>query len=167
MVCYPADIVTGVPNPQLLMPRTHHQKGLHETNHLALNGSNSQHKPTTCVTQWRQHPTTKNFPNASATVWRQDNEFVHLLLNYLRPHSHKLFDEHKLNYFQSLLSVKEIEFRQTLKKTTKTTLCDTLVAFKYAKEELTEVWKSKFDQLRYDPATLPSHSTLSSLVTKK
>ena len=31
------------------------------------------------------------------------NEFEHLLLNHLRPHAHKLTEEQKLNYFQSLL----------------------------------------------------------------
>ena len=31
------------------------------------------------------------------------NEFEHLLKNHLRPHMHKLTEEQKLNYFQSLL----------------------------------------------------------------
>ena len=83
------------------------------------------------------------------------NEFEHLLLNHLRPHAHKLTEEQKLNYFQSLLRDDAIEFWQTLKITTETTLRDILAAFKkeYAKEELTEVSKLKFDQLRYDPTT--------------
>ena len=83
------------------------------------------------------------------------NEFEHLLLNHLRPHAHKLTEEQKLNYFQSLLRDDTIEFWQTLTITTETTLRDILTAFKkeYAKEELSEVSKFKFDQLRYDPAT--------------
>ena len=83
------------------------------------------------------------------------NEFEHLLLNHLRPHAHKLTEEQKLNYFQSLLRDDAIEFWQTLPITTETTLRDILMAFKkeYAKEELSEVSKFKFDQLRYDPTT--------------
>ena len=75
------------------------------------------------------------------------NEFEHLLLNHLRPHAHKLTEEQKLNYFQSLLRDDAIEFWQTLPITTETTLRDILMAFKkeYAKEELSEVSKFKFD----------------------
>ena len=95
------------------------------------------------------------------------NEFEHLLLNHLRPHANKLTEEQKLNYFQSLLRDDAIEFWQTLTITTETTLRDILTAFKkeYAKEELSEVSKFKFDQLRYDPAT-ESFST-SSPITKR
>ena len=83
------------------------------------------------------------------------NEFEHLLLNHLRPHAHKLTEEQKLNYFQSLLRDDAIEFWLTLTITTESTLKDILAAFKkeYAKEELSEVSKFKFDQLRYDPTT--------------
>ena len=82
-------------------------------------------------------------------------EFEHLLLNHLRPHAHKLTEEQKLNLFQSLLRDDAIEFWQTLTITTETTLKDILAAFKkvYAKEELSEVSKFKFHQLRYDPTT--------------
>ena len=38
------------------------------------------------------------------------NEFEHLLLNHLRPHQHKLSEEQKLTYFQSLLRDDAIEF---------------------------------------------------------
>ena len=38
------------------------------------------------------------------------NKFEHLLLNHLRPHAHKLTEEQKLNYFQSLLKDDAIEF---------------------------------------------------------
>ena len=78
-----------------------------------------------------------------------------MVLNHLRPHVHKLTEEQKLNYFQSLLRDDALEFWHTLKITTVPTLRDILAAFKkeYAKEELTEVSKFKFDQLRYDPTT--------------
>ena len=81
------------------------------------------------------------------------NEFEHLLKNHLRPHMNKLTEKQKLNYFQSLLQDEAIEFWQTLKITTETTLHDGLQAFnkEYAKEDLREVSKNKFDQMRYDP----------------
>ena len=88
------------------------------------------------------------------------NEFEHLLLSHLQPHAHKLTEEQKLKNFKSLLRDDAIEFWQTLTITTETTLKDILAAFKkeYAKEELSEVSKFKFDQLRYDP-TIESFST--------
>ena len=81
------------------------------------------------------------------------NEFEHLLLNHLRPHQHKLSEEQKLTYFQSLLRDDAIEFWQSLKMTSQTTLAQVLRYFKkeYAKEDLKEVAKYKFDQMRYDP----------------
>ena len=81
------------------------------------------------------------------------NEFEHLLLNHLRPHQHKLSEEQKLTYFQSLLRDDAIEFWQSLKMTSKTTLAQVLRYFKkeYAKEDLKEVAKYKFDQMRYNP----------------
>ena len=81
------------------------------------------------------------------------NEFVHLLKNHLRPHMNKLTEEQKLKYFQSLLRDEAVEFWQTLKITTEATLQDVLQAFnkEYAKEDLKEVSKYKFDQMRYDP----------------
>ena len=81
------------------------------------------------------------------------NEFEHLLLNHLRPHQHKLSEDQKLTYFQSLLRDDAIEFWQSLKMTCQTTLAQVLRYFKkeYAKEDLKEVAKYKFDQMRYDP----------------
>ena len=81
------------------------------------------------------------------------NEFEHLLLNHLKPHQHKLSEEQKLTYFQSLLRDDAIEFWQSVKITTQTTLTQVLRFFKkeYAKEDLKEVAKYKFDQMRYDP----------------
>ena len=83
------------------------------------------------------------------------NEFEHLLLNHFRPHQHKLSEEQKLTYFQSLLRDDVIEFCQSLKITTQTTLAQVLRYFKKedAKEDLKEVAKYKFDQMRYDPTT--------------
>ena len=82
------------------------------------------------------------------------NEFEHLLLNHLRPHQHKLSEEQKLTYFQSLLRDDAIEFWQSLKMTSQTTLAQVLRYFKkeYAKEDLKEVAKYNFDQIRYDPS---------------
>ena len=81
------------------------------------------------------------------------NEFEFLQKNHLRPHINKLTEEQKLTYFRSLLRDEAIQFWQTLKITTKTTLQDVLQAFnkEYAKEDLREVSKYKFDQMRYDP----------------
>ena len=81
------------------------------------------------------------------------SEFEQLLKNHLRPHMHKLTEEQKLNYFQSLLRDDAIEFWQTLKINLETTLADILQAFneEYAKEDLKEVSKYKFDQMRYSP----------------
>ena len=56
------------------------------------------------------------------------NEFEHLLKNHLRPHMKKLTEEQKLIYFQSLLRDDAIEYWQTLKITTETTLTDILAA---------------------------------------
>ena len=60
----------------------------------------------------------------------KDNEFEHLLLNHLRPHQHKLSEEEKLTYFQSLLRDDAIEFWQSLKITNQTTLAQLLRYFK-------------------------------------
>ena len=78
------------------------------------------------------------------------NEFEHLLLNHLKPHQQKLSEEQKLTYFQSLLRDDAIEFWQSLKITSQTTLAQVLRYFKkeYAMEDLKEVAKYKFDQKR-------------------
>ena len=64
-----------------------------------------------------------------------------------------LSEEQKLTYFQSLLRDDAIEFWQSLKMTSQTTLAQVLRYFKkeYAKEDRKEVAKYKFDQMRYDP----------------
>ena len=92
------------------------------------------------------------------------NEFEHLLKNHLRSHMHKLTEEQKLNHFQILLRDIAIEVLQTLKINTETTLTDILQAFNkaYAKEDLKEVSKYKFDQMRYNP-TVESFISLQNL----
>ena len=69
------------------------------------------------------------------------NEFEHLVKNHIRPHMHKLKEEQKFNYFQSLLRDDAIEFWQTMKINIEMTLTDILQAFnkEYAKEDLKEV----------------------------
>ena len=64
------------------------------------------------------------------------NEFEYLLLNHLRPHQHKLSEEQKLTYLQSLQREDAIEFWQSLKITTQTTMTQALHNFKeeYAEE---------------------------------
>ena len=81
------------------------------------------------------------------------NEFEHLFKNHVRPQMNKLTEEQNLNYFQSLLRDDAIEFWQTLKNNTETTLIDILVVFikEYAKEDLKEVSMYKFGQMRYEP----------------
>ena len=88
------------------------------------------------------------------------NEFEYLLTNHFRPHMHKLTEEQKLNCFQSMLRDDAIKFWQTLKITTETTLADILQALnkEYAKEDLKEVSKYKFDQMRYYNPTVESFS---------
>ena len=63
-------------------------------------------------------------------------------------------EKQKLTSFQSLLRDDDIEFWQSLKITNQTTLVQVLRYFKkeYAKEDLKEVAKYKFDQMRYDPS---------------
>ena len=81
------------------------------------------------------------------------NEFERLPLNHLPPRQQKQSEEQKLTYFQSLLRDDAIEFWQSLKITNQTTLAQVLRYFKkeYAKGDLKEVAKYKFDQIRYDP----------------
>ena len=154
-----SDMVTGVPNPRTSGSRTTPPNGtprsdesipqiadvMTEIHHLRSTMGETLTQPKILQTQVPLFKGNRD----------KYNEFEHLLLNHLRPHAHKLTEEQKLNYFQSLLRDDAIEFWQTLTITTETTLRDILTAFKkeYAKEELSEVSKFKFDQLRYDPAT--------------
>ena len=81
------------------------------------------------------------------------NEFEHLLLNHLRPHQNRLTEEAKLQYFQSLLRDEAIEFWQTLRINSETTLKDVLQLFnkEFTKDDFREVSKYKWNQITYDP----------------
>ena len=83
------------------------------------------------------------------------NEFEHLLMNHLRPISNKLTEEEKIHFFQSLLRDEAIEFWQTITITTTTTLADILSTFRkeFAKDDLKEVARYRWNEAKYDPAT--------------
>ena len=82
-------------------------------------------------------------------------EFEHLLLNHLSPLANKITEEGKLHFFQSLLRDDAIEYWQSIQITPLTTLKDVLDLFRkeFAKEDLKEVARYKWDQARYDPTT--------------
>ena len=82
-------------------------------------------------------------------------EFEHLLLNHLSPLANKITEENKLHFFQSLLRDEAIEYWQSIQITPMTTLKDVLELFRkeFAKEDLKEVARYKWDQARYDPTT--------------
>ena len=163
-----SDMVTGVstnssPTPNLQQPRrTLPTPATHQTRDRAPPTNEPQmddvlteiHNLRTTMTDGVMQP---KLLQTQVPLFRgnreKNNEFEHLLQNHLRPHMNKLTEEQKLNYFQSLLRDEAIEFWQTLKITTETTLQDVLQAFnkEYAKEDLKEVSKYKFDQMRYDP----------------
>ena len=108
------------------------------------------------MTDTVQNP--KKTANASPTFPKKsgkNNEFEHLLLNHLRPRQHKLSEEQKLTYFQSLLGDDAVEFWQSLKITNQTLLAQVSRYLKeeYAKEDLKNLAKYNFDQMRYNPST--------------
>ena len=82
-------------------------------------------------------------------------EIEHLLLNHLSPLANKITEENKLHFFQSLLRDEAIEYWQSIQITPLTTLKDVLDLFRkeFAKEDLKEVARYKWDQARYDPTT--------------
>ena len=88
---------------------------------------------------------------------QKDNfvEFEHLLLNHLSPLAIKITEENKLHFFQSLLRDEAIEYWQSIQITPVTTLKDVLDLFRkeFAKEDLKEVARYKWDQARYDTTT--------------
>ena len=155
--CARSDMVTGVsPTNYLMNPHTTHQSTsrypqppAHQFNDIVT----EIHHLRDTMTDTVQHP---KILQTQVPLFRGNrekyNEFEHLLLNHLRPHQHKLSEEQKLTYFQSLLRDDAIEFWQSLKMTNQTTLAQVLRYFKkeYAKEDLKEVAKYKCDQMRYD-----------------
>ena len=82
-------------------------------------------------------------------------EFEHLLPNHLSPLANEITEENKLHFFQSLLRDEAIEYWQLIQITPLTTLKDVLDLFRkeFAKEDLKEVARYKWDQARYDPTT--------------
>ena len=82
-------------------------------------------------------------------------EFEQLLLNHLSPLENKITEENKLHFFQSPLRDETIEYWQSIQITPLTTLKGVLDLFRkeFAKEDLKEVARYKWDQARYDPTT--------------
>ena len=83
------------------------------------------------------------------------NEFEHLLLNHFRPIANKITEEDKIHFFQSLLRDEAIDFRQTITINPTTTLQDVLQLFRkeFAKEDMREVARYKWNEAKYDPTT--------------
>ena len=151
-----SDMVTGVPttnylpNPPRQSTSQYPQSSAQQYDDIVT----EIHHLRDTITDTVQHP---KILHTQVPLFRGNrekyNEFEHLLLNHLRPHQHKLSEEQKLTNFQSLLRDDAIEVWQSLKITNQTTLAQVLRYFKkeYAKEDLKEVAKYKFDQMRYDP----------------
>ena len=144
--CARSDMVTGVsPTNYLTNPHPTHQSTSRCPQPPANQFDdivNEIHHLRDTMTDTVQHP---KILHTQVPLFRGNrekyNEFEHLLLNHLRPHQHKLSEEQKLTYFQSLLRDDAIEFWQSLKMTNQTTLAQVLRYFKkeYAKEDLKEV----------------------------
>ena len=80
-------------------------------------------------------------------------EFEHLLQNHSRPMKHRLIEEAKLQYFQSLLREEAIESYQSLSITTETNLNNVLTKFRkeLTKVDLREVARYEWDQAKNSP----------------
>ena len=83
------------------------------------------------------------------------NEFEHLLLNHFRPIANKITEEDKIHFFQSLLRDEAIDFWQTITINPTTTLQDVLQLLRkeFAKEDMREVARYKWNEAKYDPTT--------------
>ena len=83
------------------------------------------------------------------------NEFEHLLLYHFRPIANKITEEDKIHFFQSLLRDEAIDFWQTITISSTTTLQDVLQLFRkeFAKEDMREVARYKWNEAKYDPTT--------------
>ena len=83
------------------------------------------------------------------------NDFEHLLLNHFRPIANKLTEEDKIHFFQSLLRDEAIDFWQTITISSTTTIQDVLQFFRkdFAKEDMREVARYKWNEAKYDPTT--------------
>ena len=92
-------------------------------------------------------------------------EFEHLLPNHLSLLANKVTEDNKLHFFQSLLRDEAIDYWQSIQITPVTTLRNELYMFRkeFAKEDLKEVARYKWDQARYDPTTETFSDFLKSL----
>ena len=83
------------------------------------------------------------------------NEFEHILLNHFRPIANKITEEDKIHFFQSLLRDEAIDFWQTITINPTTTIQDVLQLFRkeFAKEDMREVARYKWNEAKYDPTT--------------
>ena len=83
------------------------------------------------------------------------NEFEHLSLNYFRSIANKITEEDKIHFFQSLLRDEAIDFWQTITINPTTTLQDVLQLFRkeFAKEDMREIARYKWNEAKYDPTT--------------
>ena len=83
------------------------------------------------------------------------NGFEHLLLNHFRPIANKITEEDKIHFFQTLLRDEAIDFWQTITISSTTTLQDVLQLFRkeFAKEDMREVARYKWNEAKYDPTT--------------
>ena len=122
--CARSDMVTGVsPTNYLTNPHPTHQSTSRCPQPPANQFDdifNEIHHLRDTMTDTVQHP---KILHTQVPLFRGNrekyNEFEHLLLNHLRPHQHKLSEEQKLTYFQSLLRDDAIEFWQSLKMKTR------------------------------------------------
>ena len=83
------------------------------------------------------------------------NEIEHLLLNHFRPIANKITGEDKIHFFQSLLRDEAIDFWQTITISSTTTLQDVPKVFRkeFAKEDMREDARYKWNEDNYDPTT--------------
>ena len=84
---------------------------------------------------------------------RRYNEIEHLLLNHIRRFQNKITREEKLQFFTSLLKEDAIEFCQTIRVTSDTTLREVPQLFlkENARVHFNKVSPNRWDQLEYDP----------------
>ena len=155
-----SDMVTGV-------PRTHSRPNYTYLNHDSedeYDGSSGSHPETEAllsainqIPQRIQKTNTKllqtHVPNFKGQREKY-NEFEHLLLNHIKPVANKISEEEKIHFFQSLLREEAIEFWQTIPITTTTTLAHILDIFRkeFAKEDMKEVARYKWNEAKYDPS---------------
>ena len=108
--------------------------------------SKRKQQPTSHPTRWC---TTYKIVTYQLTNFRRskDNfyEFEHLLFNHLRPHEHRIKEENKLHYFQSLLRDEAIGFFQPQRNNSDTTLRDFFIQLQQelARVDFEKVYKNR------------------------